>query len=1102
MDPAKILIVEDELIISSEIRMMLEHFGYRVAPPVTTGEAAITAARAERPDLILMDIQLAGRMDGIEAVERIRAEQDVPVIYLTANADDATVGRARDTRPHSYVCKPVSERELYSNIDSALFRHSMESRLRESERRYRLLAENSSDVIWTMTLDGRFTYVSPSVTALTGWTPEEVLDIPLDRYIPPEQAKEMGEEILKELALPPEARALHRTVRVKQFTKNGALIDVEVITSWLTDARGNIIGLQGATRDIGARLRAEKELEERARQVRHIVEHSIDLFYLHDTDNRFQYVSPQSLPILGWTPAEMMRQWTEILTDNPVNAEGVTLTAEAIRTGNRQRPYELEVYHKNGGRLWLEINESPVRDEKGAVTGIVGAARDITAQKAAIEKERRITVERDALLGRLMLIMERMPLACVLHDVNFNVSFWNNTAERIFGFSREEVMGKSPIDLFVPPRVHDRVREIQRRMRQGDMSAHNTNENVTKDGRTICCEWHNTPLMDEGGVFLGYLSMAQDISERRRAEEALAWSLERYRRVVETSQEGIWMIDAGQLTTFVNPRMAGMLGYSIEEMIGKKVTAFMHPDDLGDHAAKMDRREKGMHDVYERRFLHRNGGVVHLSVSGRALKSKNGEFMGSFGMFTDITGQKHAESQREAALTVLRESEERYRTYLENAPLGVFVIDTTGRFIEANPASCATTGYTRDEMLSMSFTELLAPESREAGVMSFVELGSKGTGSGSFTVARRDGTHIYVAVEAVRLNGDSYIGFSVDITARRKAQEDLAKLSRAVEQSPTAIIITDASGSIEYVNPQFTKITGYLPDEVVGKTPRILKSGFTSPNEYRTLWMTILSGATWQGIFRNRKKNGELYWESALISPVRGPSGDITHMVAVKEDITGRKDAEERLVASLREKEIMLKEIHHRVKNNFQVIISMLNLQERTINSPEVREHFNDSRNRIRSMALIHEKLYQSRDLSRIDFSSYINSLTGELFRSAARGDVPPPSVDCEQVNLTIEQAIPCGLIVNELLSNAFKYAFPRGLTRRGFVRVSFHNLPDDTLELVVSDNGIGLPVDVDLSKTKSLGLSLAPLLVQQIDGTIELSREGGTTYTIRFRKK
>jgi len=215
-------------------------------------------------------------------------------------------------------------------------------------------------------------------------------------------------------------------------------------------------------------------------------------------------------------------------------------------------------------------------------------------------------------------------------------------------------------------------------------------------------------------------------------------------------------------------------------------------------------------------------------------------------------------------------------------------------------------------------------------------------------------------------------------------------------------------------------------------------------------------------------------------------------------EVSERMRAEEQIKASLREKEVLLKEIHHRVKNNLQVISSLLNLQSRYIEDQSVLELFQESQNRVRSMALIHEKLYRSQDLARINFAEYIRNLATHLVRSYRASSGPVSlKVDANDVSLSIDAAVPCGLIINELVSNSLKYAFKDG--REGEIRIELRSDRDRQVTLIVADNGVGFPKDLDFRYTESLGMQLVNTLTNQLDGTVELHSNGGTEFKITF---
>jgi PAS domain S-box-containing protein len=313
-----------------------------------------------------------------------------------------------------------------------------------------------------------------------------------------------------------------------------------------------------------------------------------------------------------------------------------------------------------------------------------------------------------------------------------------------------------------------------------------------------------------------------------------------------------------------------------------------------------------------------------------------------------------------------------------------------------------------------------------------------------------------------------------------------------------ALLLVSPGGTIGSVNQAALELLGCEESELIGQP---IETIFTPEEKarFKGTWLEQLvtagSISDTEVIFKT-KDVGEIPI-SLSGSVMRDEDGTERGIVYVGRDLTERKKAEEQIKASLREKEVLLKEIHHRVKNNLQVISSLLYLQSKNIKDRQTFEMFQESQYRVRSMVLVHERLYQSPDLAKVDFAEYVRSLANYLFRSyGVNTNVIQLRTSVDDVLLGIDTAITCGLILNELISNSLKHAFPDG--RPGEVRIELR-ADDDQLTLMISDNGVGFPGDLDFRDTQSLGLQLVNTLVEQIEGTIELDRSGGTAFEIRF---
>ncbi|HEY9650590.1 MAG TPA: histidine kinase dimerization/phosphoacceptor domain -containing protein [Coleofasciculaceae cyanobacterium] len=324
-----------------------------------------------------------------------------------------------------------------------------------------------------------------------------------------------------------------------------------------------------------------------------------------------------------------------------------------------------------------------------------------------------------------------------------------------------------------------------------------------------------------------------------------------------------------------------------------------------------------------------------------------------------------------------------------------------------------------------------------------------------------------------------------------------------VNTSPQLLYIYDPITKRNlYVNQQIVEITGYTPEEMQQAGSQLFLDIIHPDDLYLmgTLserFATIADGEVVKTEYRIKHKNGTWCWiRSREVVFNRTPDGTPTEILGTAVDISDRKLAEEQLKASLQEKDVLLNEIHHRVKNNLQIISSLLKMQERRVQDPQLALVLRDSQNRVASIALVHEKLYRSDNLAQINFGQYIFNLTGYLFYTyQVSSNQIDLTIKADNIFLNLDIAIPCGLIVTELVSNALKYAFPDN--QKGKIQVEFRTNHDHTLCLVVRDNGIGMPKDFDIETTESLGLTLVQQLVEQIEGKLKLERRRGTEFTI-----
>lgn len=449
-------------------------------------------------------------------------------------------------------------------------------------------------------------------------------------------------------------------------------------------------------------------------------------------------------------------------------------------------------------------------------------------------------------------------------------------------------------------------------------------------------------------------------------------------------------------------------------------------------------------------------------------------------------------------LEVFMTSEEKLQRWMDafmHSSWGIVIGHPDNKTLKMmNPAFAEMHGYVVGELLDKPIVDVFAPESRgDAEVM--IKIANE-TGRCTYESKhiKKDGTVFPVLIDLTAVRDDENnllyrIGNVLDITELRKATEER---DRFFELSIDMLCIAHTDGYFKRLNPAFKNILGYELEELMSK-PYV---DFVHPDDVNATVTETKKLST--GIptieFQNRYrcKDGTYKWISWHCMP--HPSGTI---YGVARDVTAEKEIQKTLRQSLKEKEVLLKEIHHRVKNNLQVISSLINMQIRKLDNVTAKNALLECQSRIQAIALIHEKLYQSADYAKISFSEYVKSLMNDIFQATgASSNTIAFELDILKTTLAIDKAIPCALIINELVTNSIKHAFPDN--RRGVINIKMQ-MENGRYTLIVSDNGVGLAEGFHLKETSSLGLQLVSILVDQLKGEIKVQNKSGTQYTIQF---
>jgi PAS domain S-box-containing protein len=457
---------------------------------------------------------------------------------------------------------------------------------------------------------------------------------------------------------------------------------------------------------------------------------------------------------------------------------------------------------------------------------------------------------------------------------------------------------------------------------------------------------------------------------------------------------------------------------------------------------------------------------------------------------------------KEQTASALALSESQNRALFEQSAAGIIEIHPSGHILRANQRFCQLVGRSLAELTTRKLAEITHPDDLEFDRLHYEQAMNNTLPKGGWTkrYVRPDGSAVWVRVAGSVVRNQAgepmyLVGVVQDIRdlmdAAQALKESRLRFESLLESAPDGMVIVDKDGKIVLVNAQTERLFGYQRSELLGQSIEMLvPERYRHVHAFNRVGFFIDPRARRMGAGHDlyaRHKNGSEFPVEISLSPLQTESGLLVSS-AIR-DVSERKRSEALIRGSLEEKEILLREIHHRVKNNLAVVASLFYLQATTTEDADVRQTFEESRNRILSMALVHEQLYRSSRLAAVDFAEYASSLAQQLLRSYQRPDQPVGlTTSLSPLELSVDVAIPCGLVLNELLTNCLKHAFNGSHSSNGFtphIEIALTPVVDGTTyELRVSDNGIGMS-GIDIDATQSLGLRLIRSLTKQLDGKV-----------------
>ncbi len=1044
---------------------------------------------------------------------------EIAVTSLAFNGVESVLGSARD----------ITERK-----------HAEEA-LRKSEEKYRSIFNTFDDLYYQTDMNGIITTLSPSCKKITGWDPSELIGLQVtDLYPFPQQRKLM----LDHMFVNGEIHDYEVILR----NKRGEHLNVSVTSHVVRNEAGEPVAIEGALRNITERIQVENALHASEVRFRTLADFLPVMVFETDLNGMLTFGNRLILPFFGIDPSAIGAEVNVIGYIVPEEREMARENIKKMYAGIPRSSNEYTLIRQDGTLFPSMITASPILDETTKKpVGMRGVIIDLSERKQA-EKALRESEE------LFRTLFNNASDAIYLHEMQPDGKpgqyiMVNDIACTRLGYSRGELLQMSPFD--VVSVAHTRsMAEISREIRKTGQATFDA-VHRKKDGGEFAVEV-NSHLFELQGRQVS-LSIARDITERKQMEDAIRASEQRLHAIIDGSAIPLFVISQNHEVIYWNRSLSRYTGIAEADMRGTKETwkafyAMPRPviadllidnnlvalDEWYQGKCTESKHTPGAFEITE--FfptIGKNGTWLHCTAI--VIRDERGDVIGALETLEDVTEQRKAEEELTGSETYLK-------TIFNSVQTALVIIEPdTHRIFDLNPAAERLIGAGRGELIGKPCQQGFCPVKEGRCPVTDLNLRFENTEQILITVS---GTKVPVTktIVPVTITGKHYLLENIlDITDRKRAedamqkayfeleqkvQERTSELSRLtgdlrseivernrvmealriseekyrslVEQTNDLIFHIDTDGLITYISPNIHAILGFRDTDVIKKSPTLFMTEASRPafarlHEHNISQKTAVSGIELSFV----DAGGQVHVFEINGTPHTDSSGSFIGFSGIARDITYKKALQDEISASLQEKEILLKEIHHRVKNNMQVISSLLNLQAKMVKDEKSRDAIKESQNRVMSIALVHEKLYKSKSLAQIDYSEYIRKVAQNLLDSYnILPDKVELAVEADEIVLPISKAIPVSLIVNELLSNSLKYAFPGD--RKGTVGIIFKKEGDRHL-LTVWDNGVGLPAGFAWDKTETLGLQLVTSLVGQLAGTIEFAGDNGCKFRIAF---
>ncbi|MBN1948678.1 MAG: PAS domain S-box protein, partial [Candidatus Cloacimonetes bacterium] len=931
---------------------------------------------------------------------------------------------------------------------------------------------------------GDFLNLNDRFCQMVGYSREEMLRLNISDITHPED-RELDEKYVGEVLA---GKRDSFEIEKRYLHKNGNSIWIRLYSNVIRDSEGEAIYAIATVADITDRKRTEAELRENEEKLRKIIDLVPHFIFAKDENGRFILVNQAVADNYGTTVPELLGSTDGDFDPSETEVEHFLKDDREVMASGRRKFIPEETITDAAGNLhYLETTKIPFT-YAGGRKAILGVSVDFT-QRRKVE----LALARSEEIFRSLF--EQSVDAVFLSDLQGHFIDVNNRAYHSLGLSRDELLQMNIEQVEAVYTTPEEVAEKINRLHDGETLMFESRHR-RKDGSQFPVEV-KVGLIKYGERFL-VLNIARDISLRKEAEKALQDSEKRYRQLFEAANVGIGISDEDGTIHDANQALCDMLGYRKDQLLNLRSGILYHvPEDRNRIISAI--REQGYILNYHTQMKRKTGEIIWVNMSIQPIEIHGANFLLS--MMTDITLLKHAEN-------AIRESEKKLNNIISHSHEMYYIHNTEHVLTYVSPQSMELFGYTEKEMM-IRWTNLTTDNPiNELGFEATQRAIDSGIRQPPYLLElkHKNGSRLWVEIDESPLKDENEIVIGMVGALRDISREYLARQALQESEEKYRTLFENAGQSIGYYSPEGRVISlnkvacDYLKgssQEYIGRTPAEI-FGEELGRKYETRIRKALKHDKTNHYEDHIMMPGGDRWFLSCYSGIRNAEGRMIGVQIISSDITDRKQAENKISSNLQEKEVMLQEIHHRVKNNLNIIVSLLHLQQSRITTQaQLETAFDDSINRIRSMALVHEKLYGSSELSVINFKEYIQEMVKDLLTAYNMEKTIQLDLQLTDVLLTINYAIPCGLILQELISNACKHAFC-GL-ESALLTIILHKDSSDQIVLSVADNGKGLPADLDIHHTTSLGLQLVDILVRQMKGNLEIRCEQGTAFLITF---